>query len=96
MVAQTILNQLGGINRLVMMAGCKGFVAAPTSVHFKLGSNEKKATAMMITLDPTDTYTVKVFKGRGVNMTKSEELSDVYAEDLVRIFEASTGMYLSF
>lgn len=96
MVAQTILNQLGGVGRLAMMCGCKDFVSSPSSVSFKVGTNAKKVSAMIITLDPSDTYTVAFFKGRGINMTKAEELSDVYAEDLKRIFESSTGMYLSF
>lgn len=95
-VAQTILAQLGGASRLAMMAGCKDFGASPTSVHFKVGTNAKKIGAMKITLDPNDTYTVKFFTGRGVNLKAGEVLSDVYAEDLVRIFEEKTGMYLSF
>lgn len=95
-VANTILAQLGGAGRLAMMCGCKQFVGGENSLSFKVGSNAKKVTAMMVTLDPTDTYTVAVFTGRGINMTKREELSDVYAEDLKRIFESTTGMYLSF
>lgn len=95
-VANTILAQLGGAGLLAMMCGCKNFVGGSNSLTFKVGTNEKKVTAMVITLDPTDTYTVAVFKGRGIGMAKSEELSDVYAEDLKRIFESSTGMYLSF
>lgn len=98
-VAQTILAQLGGIGRLTMMCGCKNFVAGNTNnqgVHFKVGTNGKKVSAMSIVLEANDTYTVKVWAGRGVNMKKVEELSEVYAEDLVRIFESATGMYLSF
>jgi hypothetical protein len=94
-VAETILQQLGGSGILGMMCGCKDFVGSADSVQFKIGSNEKRVSLCRIVLDPSDTYTVEFYKGRGVNMKKVRELSDVYADSLKDIFETETGMYLT-
>jgi hypothetical protein len=95
-VAQTILSQLGGAGRLAMMCGCKNFLADENSVQFKVGSNAKKVTACRVVLEPSDTYTVEFYAGRGVNIRKVSECSDVYADSLRSMFESKTGMYLSF
>jgi hypothetical protein len=95
-VAQTILAQLGGTGRLAMMCGCKQFMADSNSVLFKVGSNAKKVTACRVVLDPSDTYTVEFYAGRGLNIRKVSECSDVYADMLREIFESKTGMYLTF
>lgn len=94
-VAETILQQLGGSGILAMMCGCKDFAGSADSVQFKVGSNEKRVSLCRIVLDPSDTYTVEFYKGRGVNLKKVRELSDVYADSLRDIFEAETGMYLT-
>lgn len=91
-VANTILAQLGGVPRLVMMCGCKQFLAGKQSVQFKIGRNEKKITAAVITRDANDTYELCFFTGA----TLKKAHSGAYAEDLVRLFEDATGMYLSF
>ena len=95
-VAQTILSQLGGTGLLAMMCGCKNFLADENSVQFKVGSNAKKVTACRIVLDASDTYTVEFYAGRGLNIRKVSECSDVYADMLRGMFESKTGMYLSF
>ncbi len=95
-VAETILQQLGGAGRLRMFAGCKDFAGDENSVQFKVGKNEKKVTCCRIVLDASDTYTVVFYAGRSVNLKKVYECSDVYNDSLVSIFEAQTGMYLSF
>lgn len=87
-VAETILSQLGGNRRLAVMCGCKDFAGDSNSVQFRVGSNGKKVTA-------SDTYTVEFYAGRGSNMRKVYEASDIYADALRGIFEAQTGMYLS-
>jgi hypothetical protein len=95
-VAETILQQLGGARMLGMMCGCKDFGGTENSVQFKIGSNEKKVTLCRIVLDPSDTYTVEFYAGRGLKIRKVWEMSDVYADSLMDIFEAQTGMYLTF
>lgn len=95
-VAQTILNQLGGNGRLAMMCGCKDFAGDSTSVQFKIGTNGKRVTCCRIVLDPSDTYTVTFYSGRGVKMREAVSHSDVYADMLRHLFERETGMYLTF
>ena len=95
-IAQTILNQLGGTGRLTMMCGCKDYAAGDKSVSFRIGSNGNKVTRCLVTLDPSDTYTVKFYKGRGVNMKECYAMSDVYNDNLRSVFEQQTGMYLTF
>jgi hypothetical protein len=95
-VAQTILAQLGGAGRLAMMCGCKGFLGDDNSVQFKVGSNPKKVTACRVVLDASDTYTVEFYAGRGLNIRKVSECSDVYADSFRAMFESKTGMYLTF
>lgn len=94
-VAETILSQLGGAGRLRAMCGCKDFGAGDQSLQFKVGSNAKKVTACVVTLEPSDTYRVTFFTGRGVNMREARRIEDVYADSLVAVFESETGMYLS-
>lgn len=95
-VAETILNQLGGTGRLAMMCGCKDFAGDTSSVQFKVGKNTKKVTACRVVLDPTDTYTVEFYVGRGLNIRKTSESSLIYADQLRPLFEEQTGMYLTF
>lgn len=95
-VAQTILSQLGGAGTLAMMCGCSQFAGDEASVQFKVGWNAKRVTACRIVLDPSDTYTVEFYAGRGVSMRKVHESADIYCDALRGLFEAQTGMYLTF
>ena len=81
---------------MAVMCGCKDFAGDDNSVQFKVGTNGKKVTACRIVLEPSDTYTVQFFKGRGVHMKKAAEHCDVYADQLRKFFETETGMYLTF
>lgn len=94
-IGMTIYQQLGGVNRLAIMAGCKNFCAGEKGVQFKVGSNSKKVTHCTIELDPSDTYTVKFFNIRGTNIQVLKELNDIYDDMLINVFETNTGMYLS-
>lgn len=103
-VANTILDQLGGANRLAMMCGCKDFVGDAKGVWFKVGKGArlggemlgKSVTACAVFLDETDTYTVCFYAGRGVHMQEAYKVPGVYADQLRPIFEAQTGMFLTF
>jgi len=97
-IATTILNQLGGTNRLSIMTGAKNFVATANGATFKIGKNAKKVTHVTIILDASDTYTVnfqRVTK-RGLEVKDLNTVDGVYADMLVDIFESNTGLYLSF
>ncbi len=91
-VAETIAAQMGGISKLVAMTGAKHFLAGDNSLQFKIGRNANKITAVVITLDADDTYTMTFF--RGVKRAGCS-VGNVYADSLRRVFESETGMYLS-
>lgn len=92
-VPTTILAQLGGRRFMLMTGAVVMGDANSLKVHFK-GST--KANRVVITLDPSDTYTVEFFKYRAGAMRTVKSLSDVYAEDLQPIFEQVTGLYTKF
>ncbi len=91
-IAATILEQLGG-SRFVAMTGSRGFLYGESMLQFQVRRNGSRANRCMITLDPSDTYTVKLCRitGRGLNVEIIAEQSDVYAEMLAPVFERVTG-----
>jgi hypothetical protein len=95
-IATEILRQMGGTGRLSMMIGANGFIGSDNSVSFRFKARAKNgANAFMVTLDPSDTYTIEFISVRGSSRKVKEALSDVYAEDLKNIFQNKTGLYLS-
>ena len=90
-VAKEILRQLGG-NMFATMTGAKGFLFSDNSLTFKVGRNSKSVTAVSITLDPSDTYTVKFFTRGG---KEKATVSDVYADNLRIVFTTHTGLETS-
>jgi len=97
-VATEILNQLGG-NKFRVMTGASLFVGGENSLQFKLPSAphfvRNGINSVRVTLNGSDLYDVEFFKIRGVNVKKIDALSDVYAEDLRRIFTDRTGLDVS-
>ena len=57
-----------------------------------------QSNALRITLDPSDTYTMKFFKinPRKLTVDTVREIEDVYCDQLTEIFERETGLYLHF
>lgn len=93
-IIQTILAQLGGQNRLQIMIGANTFVRTDHALSFKVkATNPKKITLITVSLEPTDTYRVTFRAGK--NYTLLETHDDVYAEDLIRVIESVTGLYLT-
>jgi len=100
-VAQTILQQLGG-SRFRVMTGASSFSSGPDSLSFRLpakrGYTKGGIKAVVITLDPSDTYSMKFLSQKGAPtfaVTTVKEYTDVYAEDLQRLFTEATGLYTS-
>lgn len=85
-VAATIWRQLGG-NRFTAMTGAK-LVGTPNSLLIGLPGRGIKRVA--IKLEANDTYTVETFKG--LADIRVSTISDVYAEDLQRVFTRLTGL----
>ena len=70
-IANTILSQLGG-NRFTVMTGAKNYMALKSGLQLDL---PKKAhyvkngiSRLWIELTPADTYTIKAWKIRGMNV----------------------------
>lgn len=91
-IANTILQQLGG-GRFVAMTGSNGFLFGDSMLQFRVRRNQSRANRCLITLDASDTYTVKFCRitGRGLKVEIVAEQSDVYAEMLEPVFERVTG-----
>jgi hypothetical protein len=97
-VANTILSQLGG-GRFRLMTGARDFVGSNNSLAFALpqGFARDGINRVRIVLDETDTYTMQALH---VNMKGARkgiasivhETSDLYTEDLQRIFTDWTGL----
>ena len=91
-IARNILDQLGGEGRLRAMTGARNFVALENGVAFKIGNGPKRVNYVSITLNDSDTYSVKMSRGTKV----LQEFDEVYCEQLMDIFEEGTGLYLTF
>jgi len=91
-VAQTILNQLGGMKRLVIMTGAYNFVASSNAVSFRI--KNRKVNYIKITLNGNDLYDLKFSRIVKYNEKVVKEYSDIYFDQLIPIFEETTGMYL--
>jgi hypothetical protein len=93
-IAQTILNQLGGMNRLIAFTGAYNFVAINNGVSFRI--KNPKANYIKITLNGKDLYDLEVGRIRGTDYKVVGEQSDLYYDMLKSEIEKFTGMYLSF
>tara|TARA_R110000796_G_scaffold41179_2_gene101936 strand:+ start:3605 stop:3919 length:315 start_codon:yes stop_codon:yes gene_type:complete len=96
-IAQTIAQQLGGIRKLSMMVGAKNFVALESGLTFKLGKGAKNGiTHVTVKLEADDTYTVNFQRVWGHKVTEKGSFPGAYNDQLVSLFESTTGFYLSF
>lgn len=98
-IAKTIQRQMNGLR----MIGARNLIAGETSagfgyLQFQYGAGLKaanKSTHCRVVLEPDDTYTVKFFKVRGMNCTEVSIHETVYCDDLIRLFEKETSLYLT-
>jgi len=88
-VYREIIAQLGG-NKFACMTGATFFVDDDSlMVKFK---GSRVANVMWISLNSLDLYNVKIAKYRGLNVKVVEDLENIGCEDLVPIFEKTTGL----
>lgn len=94
-VAQTILQQLGG-NKFLAMIGAKNLMShgAENALSFRLSSTmtKNKSNHIKITLNGNDLYDVTFSKIFKMTVKEISSFSDVYAENLVELFESETGL----
>jgi len=94
--AETVFEQIGGIRRLQIMTGAYNFTRndADKNVTFRFKAS-RKVNLCRITLDPSDTYTMTFMRVRGMSVKTVAEISDVFCDQLIPIFESNTGLYLT-
>lgn len=106
MIAETILQQLGG-GRFVVMTGSKDMIAIDGGLRMSLARNASKANRLEITLTGMDTYNMKFyrftpwrFSTRGgqfreypEKVTTVKEYNGIYCDQLQELFTNVTGMY---
>lgn len=98
-IAQVILQQLGGMNKLAVMTGAKDFLAIENGVQFNIGKNAKGVNKVIIKLTAQDLYDVEfgvVRRVKGVPTYKVlDKTEGAYCDMLKALFEKATGMYLT-
>ena len=102
-IAQTILSQLGGSGRLKAFTGAHTFLSLPETdeqlggLSFRIKNQASGASNQIkVSLNGKDLYDVEFGRVWGPKYTVKSEHTDVYADQLVSLFEKETGMYLSF
>lgn len=95
-VANTILDQMGGAGKIRVMVGVKTFIASENGVSFQFKGSRKMNT-VRITLDPSDTYTMTLYKfmPKKMELKKIVEFGGLFWDQLKPVFERETGLYLS-
>lgn len=92
-VANTILAQLGG-NRFLAMTGAKSLAGGQNSLSFRI-PQARGIRAVVVTLDPSDTYTVKFYGMKKFDVQLKHEQSMVYCDQLQPLFTRITGLETS-
>ncbi len=99
-VANTIIEQLGGMRALkLMVAGYQfGYDREQRTLKFRFKGSEV-ANCVEITLNPDDLYDLKFWRitgsSRGLRCELVQEFSDYYWASLISIFEETTGLVLT-
>ena len=93
-IAKTIAAQLGGTGRLSVMINARDFVADEAALMFRF-SGSRKMNKIRISLNSLDLYDVDFYKLAKYDCKTVKSIENVYSEDLKRIIEAETGLFLS-
>lgn len=88
-----IYQQLGG-NRFRAMTGAKLFVKDDNSLRFSLPRTTNNINRINIALNGKDLYDIRFSKlNRKLEESHIKKFDDVYAEDMVNLFETETGLF---
>lgn len=96
-IAETILQQMGGAGRLIKFTGAYNFIDHGNGLSFKF----KNVVGIQINYfkviydEGSDLYNIEFGCIRGLNYRKVKEMSGIYFDQLINIFERETGMYLT-
>lgn len=101
LIAQTILNQLGG-HRFTVMTGAKEYVALPNGLRFKIGRNQTATNMVCVEYDAKQDLYNLIFENVSVSrktfdVTRKliEKIDGVDAKDLQNVFTKVTGLATS-
>lgn len=98
-IANTIIQQMGG-RKLCAMVGAKNFTYGTIDYNgfeqpymlFQFSLSRKYKYCRIIYNQGSDTYIFQLLNNKAVVKV---DLTDIYAEDLIPLFEEKTGLYLS-
>lgn len=95
--AMEIINQLGGFGKLKAMVSADGFMYHRDWLSFSFKGN-KKIDMIRIKLNAMDLYDINFYKFNKKNFELEDraEYNGVYNDQLIEIFENTTGLYLRF
>lgn len=96
---KTIIDWLGG-NKFAVMVGMKDLVFAYdkdgyVGIRLKFGKNRTKANTLVVQYNKYDLYDVAFWRIGRSGASLIEEFSNVYGEDLQRVFTEVTGLQTS-
>lgn len=87
--ARTILDQIGGGNRVRIMTGAKQFDALDNGLYIKL----PRKKAVKIELNGKDLYDVSyIVVGNDYRIKSTDVETDMYADQLIESLERLTGL----
>ena len=92
-IAETILHQLGGQRRLVMMTGAHGFVIERNGISFKFANMGQKVNYVKITLK-NDLYNVELGRIWGDEYKVLHSETGLYDDSLVGYIQRNSGLAL--
>lgn len=89
-IARILMQQLG--RSTLFMLGAKDFVSGGEfHLSFRIRGSSQ-VNLIQIRLDPSDTYTVRFSRVRGVKVTLVKETDDIYNDQLHGLIERVTGL----
>jgi len=98
-ITETLLNQMGGANRIAVMTGAQILVDdSSATLHFKRQVGSQKITHLKVTYNAgSDLYDIKGFRFNRKTFACSEITSQIgiYAENLKGYCEELTGHYFT-
>ena len=79
----------------MMMMGAKHLTDCGDTLRFRIGRNSERVNIVMVTLDASDTYTLRFSYVRGIKDTERSSIEGIYADQLHTALESGTGMRMS-
>jgi len=93
-VANTIVQQMGGMGKLRAMLGAK-LIAMSNGLRIIFPNRHRtRGNVCEITLEANDTYTMKFFNASRGQAKLVQKYDDIYFDQLIPTFEKQTGWYL--